>query len=154
MRCSVRWLIRISLGFLVILGVAIAGLSIWTRTNPAAVVVYLAYLIQPFISNTHPPPILEDQLAGHGEESNSDASRRLTAFLQRRFPTGTSEGTLKSTLLDQGFSPYREGGYDPNKTFEYMWGRLPCGASLTVSWTADDSGKIDKVTSAYRSVCW
>ena len=114
---------------------------------------YLIYLIQPFISSTHPPPILEDQLAG-GAESNSDASRRLTAFLQRRFPTGTSEGVLKSTLLDQGFSPYRQGGYDPNKTFEYTWGRLPCGASLIVWWTADDSGKIDKVSSAYRSVCW
>ena len=93
------------------------------------------FLIQPLISNTHPPPILEDQLAG--TNNNADASRRLTALLQRRFLTGTSEGALKSALLNQRFSPYRQGqclplyepgpddkivsrcdAYDPNKAFE------------------------------------
>jgi hypothetical protein len=121
-----RWMVRISLGFLVLLYVAIAALSI----------VVAIILIQPLISNTHPPPLLvqlyQDQPVG--AKSDGDANRTLTTLLQRRFPTGTSEGALKATLLDQGFNSCR-----PGHCLRYTWGRFPCGASLTVWWTVDHS---------------
>jgi hypothetical protein len=166
-----------SLGLLAVLLIAALGaLLIFT---PGEALLLIGILVQPLFYNTRPPPIAEDQLAGANWYKNDDASRNLSMLLQRRFPAGSSEGTLISTLLGQGFKPLRlapnQGrclpqyearvdpnghtmrarcdAYDPNKTYQYSWAGGVCGADVTVWWTTDDRGNLVKVLGAYDSVC-
>jgi hypothetical protein len=148
LRTMLRSLIRISpwvagLSLLVVLGIAV--------TNPKRALIYVYSLAY----NTHPPPLLD-------QFSKEQPPRSLTAYLQQRFPTGMSEGALKSALLDQGFRPYRRchwrgqdcpSVYDPDRILEYDWGMIACGAGLIVWWTVDDSRNISKATGVFHSEC-
>jgi hypothetical protein len=121
-----------------------------------------AVLLQAVVSNTRPPAIAEDQLAV-ADRREDEASRNLTTLLQRRFPAGSSEGALISTLLNQGFKqslltsdqsrclPVYElrvdpddhimrarcDAYDPRKTYEPKsrgWKQVGHGYRFVTSW--------------------
>jgi hypothetical protein len=164
-----RWVIRLSLGLLAVLIVAFGALFIFDRV---AAVLLIAILIYPLVGNTQPPPIAEDQLAA---PNLRDASRNLSTLLQRKFPPGSSEGTLISTLSKQGFRPTQGpdgsegwswcmadpndptaqcGAYDPSKIYKYSWSEgIVCGSNIMVWWTTDDHGNLLKVMGEYRTAC-
>jgi hypothetical protein len=140
--------------------------------------VLAALFVNPF-SNSSPPPIAEGQITEKDWHHWDDGGRKLTAVLTRRFPIGTNEATLKSTLLAQGFhfaklpppencvppgqsapvgvifyhclSPDRKKALE--RTLEYIWGRFPCSQSLLVEWSVDDRGEIANVQGYYHGVC-
>jgi len=166
-----RWTIRISLGFLAILGVVNVALVV---RDPSSASLIMAALIQPLVANTHPPPILGDQLAGANWRTEAEAGRKLTAFLQGKFPAGTSEGTLKSTLLNQRFKgppvppadclpPGHAAPKDrasnscptdnPNKSLTYNWSNFPCDQRITIRWATDDSHNITLIKGIYSQWC-
>jgi hypothetical protein len=151
--------------------VAIAALFI---RDPSAAVLLTAILIQPLIAHTHPPPIAEDQLADASWRNQAEATRKLTALMQRKFPTGSSEGALKSTLQNQGFKPLPPPPvdclppgqpppvgrvftpcptYDRRKTLEYGWGSGVCGQTITVRWSTDDRDNVTRVDASYYMAC-
>src|SRR5262245_55475280 len=163
-----RWLRRV----LAVFGLAIAALFIY---NPGGAVILGAILLQLLFSNMHPPPIAEDQLAAANGRVD-EASNNLSALLQRKFPAGSSEGMLKSTLLNQGFKPLllapnqgrclpqyepridfatraRCHAYDPSKTYKYSWAGGVCSSNIIVWWTTDDRGDLVKVMGAYGGAC-
>jgi hypothetical protein len=164
-----RWIIRISLVFLAVITAAVAALFI---ANPAAVLMLLAMLINPLVANTSPPSITENELAGANWGNKADVDKNLTALLQRKFPVGTSEDSLKSTLLGQGFKPLPLPAancippgqsqpvgrpcptYDRDKIFEYKWGDgAICGSTITVRWATDDRRGITQLDSSYYVAC-
>ncbi|MBO0696205.1 MAG: hypothetical protein J2P56_08915 [Verrucomicrobia bacterium] len=119
---------------------------------PASIALLFVYGFAP----SYPPSIVRDQLKGAGLRNKHEVSRKLTALLRRKFPTGTSEGALKSTLLNQGFKPPPQPPadcvppddrgvvrrsynicppYDPGKALLYSWGNFPCGQTLVVRWS-------------------
>jgi hypothetical protein len=164
-----QWVIRISLGFLAILIVPVVVLFI---LKPEGTMILIGVLIAPLIHNTHPPPIAEDQLAGATWQNQAEVSRKLNELLQRKFPTGTSEDSLKSTLANQGFKllPPPPGDcvprgqsppvgrvftpcYDPSNILRYDWGNGVCGQTITVRWSTDDHHGITDVHATYHVAC-
>lgn len=167
-----RWIIRISLVFLAVITAAIAALFI---VNPTGALLLVAMLIHPLVANTSPPSIAESELAGANLENKADVDRNLTALLRRKFPVGTSEDSLKSTLLGQGFTPLPPLAancippgqpqpmgkvftncptYDRDKILEYRWGDgAVCGSTVTVRWATDDRRGITQLDSSYYVAC-
>jgi hypothetical protein len=167
-----RWfrrVIRISLGFLAILIVPVAVLFI---LKPEVTIILIGVLIAPLIYNTHPPPIAEDQLVGASIWNLAETNRKLTASLQRKFPTRTSEDALKSTLLNQGFKPLPPPPgdcvprgqlppagrvftrcYDPSDILRYDWGNGICHNIITVHWTTNDRREITDLNASYIPAC-
>jgi len=96
-----------------------------------------------------------------------------STLLQQKFPAGTSEAALKSTLRRQGFKPLppppadclRRGEtqqigrvyipcYDPTNQLEYSWNAgFVCGETLRVAWTTDGAGGIADVRGSYDAGC-
>jgi hypothetical protein len=166
-----RWMIRIGLGIVATLGVAVVALFIY---NPSGTVLLTAIFLQPLLANTRPPPIAEDQLAGANWQNQGEASRKLNGLLQRRFPAGTSEVTLRSTLLNQGFKPppppradcvppgqptpvgrvfTRCPTGDQSKILQYEWGSGVCGQTITVRWSTGNDLKITSLDAGYYMAC-
>ena len=166
-----RWTIRVSLGFFAILGLVSVALVI---LYPSSAFLTIAILIDALVANTDPPPIVEDQLAGVDFRTQTEASRKLTALLQRKFPVGTNEATLESTLLNQGFKrlpvppidclppgqPVPAGGvfpvcptHDANKTLKYRWGSVVCSQNIIIRWSADDRRNITRINGIYYMAC-
>jgi hypothetical protein len=98
----------------------------------------------------------------------------LTELFRRKFPTGTSGDTLRSTLLDHGFKPLptppadclppgQSGPIgrifipcpteDQSKILRYGWAKGICGESITVRWSTDDRHEIARVDASYNMVC-
>jgi hypothetical protein len=124
------------------------------------------------IHNAHPPPIAGDQIAGASWQNQAEVSRKLTELLQRKFPTGTSEDLLKSTLANQGFKPLPPPPgdcvprgqsppvgrvftpcYDPSNILKYDWGNGICGQTITVRWSTDDRHEITELHASYDMAC-
>ena len=166
-----RWVIRIGLGFVALLAAGFAALFI---RNPDTALIFLLILIQPLIANSNPPAIAKDQLTGVTLEDQANAGRKMTTVLQRKFPAGTSEVTLRSALLNQGFKPLPAPPadcvpsgqqvplgriytpcptYDRSKMLEYRWSSVICGETITVRWLADDRNDITDVNATYYLAC-
>jgi hypothetical protein len=167
----VRWTIRTVLGCVVLLGVGFAALFI---RNPDAARFLLVVLMEPLIGNASPPAIARDELAGLKWWNEPEGGRRLTEVLQRKFPTGASEATLKSTLANQGFrqlplpptdcvppgQPTTVGSvltpcpkYDPSRILRYEWGSGFCRRTITVLWAADNRNDITQAYAVYYTAC-
>jgi hypothetical protein len=164
-------MIRVSVGFFAILGVVSAALVIRYQSNAFLTI---AILIDALVANADPPPIVEDQLAGVDFRTQIEASRKLTALLQRKFPVGTSEGTLESTLLNQGFKPLPAPStdclpagqpvpsgrdfsvcpmHDANKALKYRWSSVVCSQNIIIRWSADDRHNIKLINGTYYMAC-
>jgi hypothetical protein len=115
------------------------------------------FLLDPF-SNTQPPAIVAGQIrTGAGDDLNT--------FFRQKFPVGTDETIVRTTLLQQGFTrPHpalacrpRNGdpcpAYDLSRTLEYAWGRIPCGNQVVVWWTASDHGAITDIGGYHHFAC-
>jgi hypothetical protein len=168
-----RWLrrtIRISLISLAVIIVVVVTLPIF---RPAVLWVFAIYINQLFV-NTTPPPIAENTLVGANWGNGIEVNQKLAAVIQRNFPTGTNEESLKLALAGQGFKPLPPpladcippGQPQPmgrvfticptgdrSKMLEYNWSNLPCGSKITVSWTTDDRKKITHLDSRYYVAC-
>jgi hypothetical protein len=165
------WAIRIVSGIFAILAVAFGALAF---INPEGAWLLFAILIGPLVSNTRPPPMLEDQLAHTDLRNRDKISQKLTAFLKLKFPAGTAETSLKSSLSEQGFKslppppancvpadkeataqvPYSPcPTYDRSKILQYGWGYGVCGSTITVSWKIDDHRELTDLKTALDSGC-
>lgn len=155
------WAGRIGAGFLALLTVFCAVAFIW---NPEATALVVAVILQPVLSNTQPPPIAEGQTA----------EEELSRIFERKFPPGSNESALRTTLLRQGFKypptpaqqclpagqPAPVGGafyrcptYDPSKMLEYQWNNFPCGETILVFWSAGENGAITQIKGEYTRAC-
>jgi hypothetical protein len=157
---------------IILLAVAVIAIP-WS----APIAIFFVFFANPF-TNSAPPPIAEGQITPEDWTHWDEAGRKFTAVLARRFPSGSNEATLKSTLLAQDFhfpkppptnclppgqeAPigvvyYRCLTSDAMKALErtlvYEWGRFPCTKSLSVQWSAGDRGEITNVRGSYYGVC-
>jgi hypothetical protein len=103
-----------------------------------------------------------------------DTSRKFTAFLEQKFPVGTDEANVRSSLIEAGFKPVSGVGRSecekpveiepigwafvtckvPFNFFEYIWsGGIVCGHSLIVQWSKEDSGGIVRIVGNYSTHC-
>jgi hypothetical protein len=173
----IRWTIRIGVG--IVAAVALVFGVLFFR-NPEAALLLILFIIQPLISNSRPPAVVDGQMTaedwGHWNDftRQSETSRKIGAILQRQFQIGTSEATLKATLLKQGFKPPRpplgiclpEGETprigqtyhscpteDPHKSLRYEWGRIPCGEHIAVRWTTGSRDEITSIRNDYGGGC-
>ncbi len=165
------WPVRIGLGFLGFVVLMIAGLFLW---KPEATLLLLEILFHPLLENTRPPTIAADQFGGATFQNQRETNAKLNALFQQKFPAGTSEGTLKATLLGQGFKPLPpprpdclpQGQrapvgqafttcptYDQSEALEYRWGSGICGDTITVIWSTDESQKVRDVKASYYGAC-
>jgi hypothetical protein len=153
-----------------------AGLAVATILFPAKVLVpplFALYWVSTLFHNTKPPPIAEGIVLVSDPTRFAEVSARLSSVLQQKFPAGTSEAVLKSTLQRQGFKPIppppadcvRPGVtppigrvfvqcYDATNQLRYEWGDgLVCGATVAVAWTTDGKGGVASVRGSYYSAC-
>jgi hypothetical protein len=76
------------------------SLLAWSVLPSLALIVALASVLWIYgLFHNHRPP----QIAGGVDLTSGYADARWSAVLQQKFPPGTSEALLKSTLLSQGF---------------------------------------------------
>jgi hypothetical protein len=120
------------------------------------------------------PPQIVEELTGKLRAPNSgnvaEIDKNLIALLRRKFPVGTSEDSLKSTLLAQGFKPLPAPKADcippgqpppmgrtitmcptedQSKILEYRWSRFPCASSIRVRWEVGDQREITYLAPRY-----
>jgi hypothetical protein len=158
------------LASLAVIVVAVVALSI---LHPEALWIIAIFVNQLFV-NTTPPPIAENTLVGANWGNRVEVNQKLAAVIQRNFPAGTNEDSLKSVLASQGFKPLPPppadcippGQVQPvgrvfttcptndrSRMLEYNWSNFPCGSTVTVSWTSDDRNKITHLDSSYYMAC-
>ncbi|HXC55053.1 MAG TPA: hypothetical protein VNU97_07145 [Rhizomicrobium sp.] len=124
------------------------------------------------------PPPMADGIKCDNWRNCSQANAAFTEVLRRRFPLGTPENVLRSTLLAQGFRtlpvsitaclprgqeapigklviecPAWDFNWNPRDYLAYGWGGPPCGTDLSVKWSADKSGKITHLEGYYDYTC-
>jgi hypothetical protein len=123
-----------------------------------------------------PPTIAEGSLPPADWTDWDAGAQQFTGVLQRRFPPGSSEAALKSTLRHEGFGrvnwchEFREADFvDPrgnhitNKecahqpdlahSYGYGWTKmLGCGQTALVWWSAS-AGRIVKIRGHYSGGC-
>jgi len=162
------------------IGLAIPALLLVTAfmlflLTPAATRLLVDGLLHPAIANTRPPAIFADQLLTPPVADKAETGRELTARLQHEFPVGTTQATLKETLLAQGFrpveppqncvQPVRNGELnsdrrstvcppqDQSRSLTYAWDDGACGATVWVRWSTDASEVITLLDAYYHSAC-
>jgi hypothetical protein len=161
------------LAILALVVAALAGLLAFS--TPARLV---ATIIVAEISRSGPPPLAKGVITGEDWPHFAAASKKLTVFLQTKFPVGSSEDVLKSTLLDQGFRPpdpvpsnciprgqqqligavfYQcptpEQNEQSKRTLVYKWGGGVCMQSISVEWSSDEHGALTRVEGGYYGAC-
>jgi len=76
---------------------------------------------------------------------NWDRNPQWNAVLARRFPAGSDEAALRSTLQQEGF-------HVEAATADYEWGGMPCLYTLRVNWSAANA-KIKSVGGGFAMGC-
>ncbi|HEX3673579.1 MAG TPA: hypothetical protein VHU87_04845 [Rhizomicrobium sp.] len=74
-------------------------------------------------------------------------SQKLTHALARQFPNGTRVDAMKAELLREGFR-----AQDPS-TLSYGWDETTCVNSVSVTWTADKSGRLTGIVGRTANTC-
>jgi len=166
-----RWLLGVGLFIPATAGLA---LLVLLQLDPERNFVPVLPLRERLTANTRSPAMFADQLAAASDRD--ETSRQLTARLQREFPLGTTERTLKTALLAQGFTPIdapencvqpvqhgeplRLDGrvavcppQDQRKSLKYQWGSGACGSTIWVRWSTDASEVITLLDGYYNTTC-
>ena len=130
-----------------------------------------------FGTHFHPPPIA----AGICRDWSKceDPGAAFDAILRHRFPPGTPESLLRSTLMAQGFAnfdnpdvstcqqkdrapsslgtvldcPDWDPHWDPHNRLTFGWGDMACSDVLTVQWSADAAKNITHIAGGHYYVC-
>jgi len=158
------WVVRIGLGIVSFFVLLCVAAFIW---NPEGVILLAGVILQPLLSNTHPPPIVNGT-SGWQDEGE------LTRMLQRKFPAGTEAAVVKAELVGQGFKPltpppekcvprgetapvgrivYPCPPYDLDKALEYKWSNFPCGDTILIWWKTGENGAITQIGGYHGSGC-
>lgn len=129
-----------------------------------------------FLSNWHPPKMVVGYLSDDDwrRDRTAETSRKFTAFLEQKFPVGTDEANVRSSLIKAGFTPVSGVGRSecekpveieligwasvtckvPLNFFEYIWSNgIICGHSLIVRWSKEDPGGIVRIVGNYSTQC-
>jgi hypothetical protein len=144
-----------------------------------ALLVYLPMrlVVSALLSIGRPPAIARAEMTDQ-DWTRTDAGRKFTAVLARKFPEGTKENALISGLVAQGFrfpEPPPDNCIPPGqpppigvvyygclteeqekvrqRTLVYEWGLIVCVDRVSVRWSADDHGGITNVEATHRQIC-
>jgi len=167
---------RIGKWILIAFALVIGAVAVLLYLKPQMLLT--AAIIVTMLFNPGPPPIAEGQITSNEWMHWEEGGRRLTAVLERRFPNGTPESSLKSVLLKQGFHSIPPppadclppGQVAPvgviyltcltadqkeklERTLKYTWGNGVCSEFVQVMWSADDGGEITHVQGSYYGAC-
>jgi len=94
------------------------------------------------LSCGEPPPIAKDL------DLNIATSDRWPARLSQRFPPGTDEAEVVSTLQAQGFS------VDEHlQTAKFKWSKQACDHSLEAHWRTDSQRRITSIEGTHWPAC-
>ena len=108
---------------------------------PVGVLFIAVVLLVGCLPNEKPPPIAENM-------EFSIANEEWPPRLAQRFPQGTPEAELVTTLRSQGF------GIDlSTKTAKADWANGVCNNELDVVWQTDEMGRIVSVGGRYFPAC-
>jgi hypothetical protein len=171
-RAWVRYVTRISLALLLIIAVVVAALSVVAGGKLEIALLYAGAVAEPLLANSHPPAIADGLFTSWDWRLWGDDDRKFTAILEQKFPIGTNEAQLKSTLLGQGFKAtpprdclppgqpapigkaiHRCPSHDQSKELRYKWSRLHCGQFVTIWWKANDNGEITQINGIHFGGC-
>lgn len=124
---------------------ALVAFTIW---QPGIVFLFLALTIGQIGKQHNPPPMAAGIAKDFQFMRQQDATKHWKAMLQRDFPDGTPETTLRTELHRQGFVAVRK---EPNMF--YHWGNGICESDLIVNWTSTGTGLVTAVDGQYSVGC-
>jgi hypothetical protein len=167
---QVRYIPRVSLALLltaaIIAAFYVAYVATAGRLLENALLLAWAVGLGPLFSNSHPPATADGLFTSWDSRLWGEDHRKFIAILEQKFPVGTNEAQLKSTLLSQGFKPatarncepesnvyHRCPPHDQRKGLSYAWNSFPCGQFIEVWWTAGDSGDINWISGNHFGGC-
>jgi len=135
-------------------------------------------LIALLLNDSRPPPIAQGVITELDSPRFETASKKLTEALQSKFPIGSREEILKSSLLGQGFRSVEPppsncippGQHVPigvifyqcltpaqeeqrKRTLVYKWGGGICTEFVYVTWSSDELGTLTHVGGRYYGAC-
>jgi hypothetical protein len=168
---------RVGIWFVAILALFAATISGILVFDPTARLV-VGVLMAPLFINAGPPPIAQGVITKMDWPHFEAASKKMTEVLQSKFPVGSKEDILRSSLLGQGFRSmeplptncippgqaapvgvvfYRcltpQAEEQRKKTLVYEWGNGICREKLFVIWSSDQLGVLTDVRSHYDGAC-
>ena len=150
----------------------------WLSATIAAVVLIIAVVIG-YATGVliRYPPIMEG-IECADRLRCGEAAREFTAVLERRFPVGTPENLIETTLIRQGFSrdseiptrcvlpghpspigelvitcPFGDPTWNPKRRLVYGLGGFPCNKSIVVLWSVDDENKTAHIRGGFGGGC-
>jgi hypothetical protein len=125
-----------------------------------ALVVALAFFFTDWpLNHLWAPKISNGWLSDN--DSNEGGSRKFSIVLNHEFPIGSNVNTLRSSLVDQGFSrPWPHCGdsrceklVDTSNELEYVWGGGPCSQTVRATWLSSKDGRITALEGLYFTSC-
>ncbi|HXC55497.1 MAG TPA: hypothetical protein VNU97_09390 [Rhizomicrobium sp.] len=113
------------------------------------------------------PPAIAGNISCNDWRNCDHASRQFDEIVEHRFPIGMSQQAVEAALLGQHFERYAfmpktctprgarspvgvltvecpdwDQRWNPKNELVYHWGRIPCGSTVGVRWSADRVGRI------------
>lgn len=154
----------------------------WIVLSAAAALVVLAlaspggWLVASMIVNDLFGPKAPPIYANIKIPENADLEhigRAFDAAVQRKYPPGSRADRLVADLTGQGFKhsssetqckpentsdsltvcPNWDKHWSPRNGLRYRWSRGPCGTTLDVIWSVDNSGRITHIEGSQYYVC-
>ncbi|HEV2504900.1 MAG TPA: hypothetical protein VGV39_17625 [Mesorhizobium sp.] len=167
---------RYALWLLAIFAILMAALSGLLFLSPSARLVTGIFIAG--LSDPGPPPIAQGVITESDWPHFEAASIKLTKVLETKFPAGSKEDFLKSTLTDQHFrtvdpppsdcippdQPVPAGvvSYqcltskqeeERKRTLVYKWGGGFCVNTISVVWSSDETNALTHVEGSYYGRC-
>lgn len=167
---------RFALWFLTILAivaVTFSGLLVFSPSTRLVMGIMLSGLNDP-----GPPPIAQGVITQEDWPNFEAASAKLTRVLQSKFPIGSKDDVLRSTLMEQQFRPMEPPPPDcippdqqapagvvfylcltpeqeekRKRTLVYKWGGGVCVSTISVVWSSDETNALTHVEGSYYGTC-
>ena len=151
---------------LVLLAAGYTGLCVFRYVEPP---LPLAIIASWAIQKSDRPVIVDWDITREDWNDPQSAHEKINMALQKAFPPGTQEADFVAALRREGFRFPRPRPNDCVRTdhrlhcvfpsevlgqkLVYEWGGLPCGESVSVTWSHDDRGSIHSLDGRYGWSC-
>jgi hypothetical protein len=109
-------------------------------------------------------------------EAETTKNGSFDAVVRKHFPRGKPVADMVAELTAQGFKPLTNGAktcqigpgalndsrpvcpdwdahWNPDNQLEYRWTRGPCGYTLDIRWSADQSGRLKSIEGSDYDAC-
>lgn len=167
---------RYALWLLAMLAILTAALSGLLFLSPSARLVTGLFIAG--LSDPGPPPIAQGVITQEDWPHFEAASIKLTKVLQSKFPAGSKDDVLRSTLTSQNFRPVDPPPSDcvpadqpapagvvfypcltakqeeeRKRTLVYKWGSGVCMNTISVIWSSNEMNALTHVEGTYYGRC-